>query len=383
MRSAPGRAATANSEFSQYEPAVSDLNGMTFEALRIWWAAACLVLCACVVPCLSARYRKIGIAVAFCAWIAVFVSSGLRSETLNSDTESYVLYAQSAVDSSLGDYLSSVRLEPGWSTMVHAMAQVLVDERSVLMACALATALLLAWPLRTARALVPLAMLHYLAEFYLNNDLAIIRHSFATALSLALVVSLEERARTAAPWPRRMHAAALMVPPFFHLGTIGVLAAGVGARGSALRIVLQATGLAVVAWVILHTVGATILPERVLDFDAENTREIRGYVHLALLLGIVAIDARAFRSTVEGNPYVSFTYLAGIALSVAVQGFPLLTRIRQVLLEFGILFYPLLLARSSNRNRFWTAFSAYALFILFIGGYTIETETDKYNEGFF
>jgi len=320
---------------------------------------------------------------ALIVWFLVFAAAGLRSEALNSDTESYVDYARLAAETPFSDYLSSVRLEPGWSATVHVLASSLPGSRGVLLACAAATMLLLLLSLRVTGGLVPLGMLHYLAEFYLNNELAVIRHSFATAMSLAIVVGLQRQLRVGSLWRRRFLRIALAIPPLFHLATIGVLAACIGAKGSPLRIFLNALAASVLVWLVLRTLGGAFLPERVLEFDPENTREIRGYIHLVLLAFIVIVDARSVRSAVANNPYVAICYLCGIGLSLAVVGFPLLARIRHVLLEFGILFYPLVLAEVSRAHRLSVIFFAYAAFIVGIGAYTVYLLTEKYSAGFF
>jgi EpsG family len=356
------------------------VEGLSFEALRTTWVIALLGLAACVPVALSSRFSRLGLSLACAIWAIVFVSAGLRSEQLNSDTESYVSYVDQATDNtSLSDYVDAQRLEPAWSAMVYVSAAVLASPRNVLLLCAIATMLLLLVSFRTLGALAPVAMLHYLAEFYLNNDTAIVRHSFATALSMAIIVGLQSPA-----WAgRRLPLSLLAVPPFFHVASVGILASVFGAKGSYVRISLAAAAVAILAWILLRTAGATLLPERVLEFDPENTREIRGFFHLALLTAVVLLDATALRSAIERNPKIAFCYLAGVGLSFAVIGFPLLSRVRQVLLQFGVLFYPLVLARITRPPRFWLVFAAYAAFITGVAVYTVSLLTDKYNAGFF
>ena len=355
------------------------MEGLSFEALRTTWLIALLGLGACVPLTLSFRFCRLGLSLACVIWAIVFVSAGLRSEQLNTDTESYVSYVDQTYNTSLSDYVDAQRLEPAWSAMVYVSALVLDSPRNVLLLCAIATMLLLLVSFRAVGALAPVAMLHYLAEFYLNNDTAIVRHSFAAALSMAIIVGLQSPALSG----RRLPLSLLVVPPFFHVASVGILASGFLAKGSYVRISLAAAALGILAWILLRTVGATLLPERVLEFDPENTREIRGFFHLALLAAVVLIDANALRSAIERNPKIAFCYLAGVGLSFAVIGFPLLSRVRQVLLQFGVLFYPLVLARIARPPRFWLAFVGYAAFITGVAVYTASLLTDKYNAGFF
>jgi len=266
--------------------------------------------------------------------------------------------------------------------MTRAVASIGIDARGTLFLCSMATMLMLLLSLWPLGFLMSLGMLHYLSEFYLNNELAIIRHSFATAMSLLIVVMISS-SRAAGSTLSRFWPVTLAVPPFFQVGTLSVVAAQLGARGSHVRIALQALIFSAVAWIVLKTVGAGMLPERLLEYGGENSREIRGFVHIAFLLAVASLDFKAVQLTIENNRNVAFCYLLGIGLSFAVMGFPLLNRLRQVLLEFGIVFYPLVLLQINSVQRLMVAVVAYLCFMVAIGAFTVASLSERYSAGFF
>jgi hypothetical protein len=352
---------------------------LEFGALQTTWAIVALTLFAAFVLSVSRRHRRAGMLLACAAWAAGFVTSGLRSEHLNSDTESYIEYAREAQDTPASEYVTSIRLEPGWALMTRGAALIGLSERGTLMLCAIATMLMLLFALRPLGFLLSLAMMHYVCEFYLMNDLAIIRHSFATAMALLFVVRMSRPDAR----PSRLRPLTLLVPPFFHVATLSVTGAYLGARGSYVRVAVQALLFSAAAWVLLK-VGAGMLPERLIDptYDA-NSREVRGFVHMAFLIAIASLDFGAVRSTIETHRNVAFCYLLGVGLSFAVIGFPLLNRLRQVLLEFGILFYPLVIAHIRSVQRLRVALLGYVCFIVAIGLYTVIVTSERYSAGFF
>ncbi|HEX5460816.1 MAG TPA: EpsG family protein [Steroidobacteraceae bacterium] len=333
---------------------------------------------------LSPRFRRIGFVVLLGVWLAAFVAAGFRSAHLDSDTESYIYYAEQARTESTVDYLSDIRLEPAWGLLVHTLSAAGASPRVNVFLCSLVTMCLLWGSLRTLGTLLGFGMLHYLGEFYLNNELAIIRHSFATALAMAIVISIDRRSAESPSAPAFLRRASLLIPPLFHVATLSVLPTAIIAGGSYRRVILQAALFSFAAWILLYAVGHTDMPAEVLAYGATgNTHEIRGFVHLGFLLALTILDAKAVRSTIELNRAIAFCYLMGLGLSFAVIGFPLLNRLRQVLLEFGILFYPLVLSRMGSEARLRTGLIAYLSFIATIAGYTVITMSDKYATGFF